>query len=45
VLTGTSRREHLVENIAAIEGSPLDGESLSSIDTLFGRVVSVTGEK
>lgn len=45
VLTGTSRREHLVENIASIEGPPLSGESLRMIDALFGRVVSVTGEK
>jgi L-galactose dehydrogenase len=45
VLTGTSRREHLVENIESIEGPPLAGETLRMIDTLFGRVVSVTGEK
>jgi L-galactose dehydrogenase len=45
VLTGTSRREHLVENIASIEGPPLSQESLRWIDGLFGRVVSVTGEK
>lgn len=45
VLTGTSRREHLVENIASIGGPPLSGESLTTIDALFGWVVSVTGEK
>lgn len=44
-LTGTSQRQHLVENIASIEGPPLSNENLRMIDSLFGRVVSVTGEK
>jgi L-galactose dehydrogenase len=45
VLTGTSQPEHLVENIASIEGAPLSDESLRMIDAMFARVVSVTGEK
>lgn len=45
VLTGTSNPAHLEENIAAIEGPPLPEEHLRMIDELFGRVMSVTGEK
>jgi L-galactose dehydrogenase len=45
VLTGTSQREHLVENIASIESASLSDASLRMIDAVFGRVVSVTGEK
>lgn len=45
VLTGTSNPAHLRENVAAIEGPPLPDEYLRKIDALFGRVVSVTGEK
>lgn len=44
VLTGTSRREHLEENIAAIEAPPLPAEHVRRIDAIFSRVTSVTGE-
>lgn len=45
VLTGTSRREHLVENIASIESAPLSDKNFRTIEALFGHVGSVTGEK
>lgn len=45
VLTGTSQREHLIENIASIEGLALSEESSRMIDALFGHVGSVTGEQ
>lgn len=44
VLTGTSRADHLIENIAAIESPPLPQAHLQKIEAIFGRVSSVTGE-
>jgi L-galactose dehydrogenase len=44
VLTGTSQREHLLQNIAAIEGPPLPAGDLQKIEAIFGAVGSVTGE-
>jgi L-galactose dehydrogenase len=44
VLTGTSQRAHLRQNIAAIEGPPLPEHDLRRIDAIFGQVDSVTGE-
>jgi L-galactose dehydrogenase len=44
VLTGTGDRDHLRQNIAAIEGPPLPEAALRRIDAIFGRVDSVTGE-
>jgi L-galactose dehydrogenase len=44
VLTGTSRREHLLGNVAAIEAAPLPEADLRRVDAIFARVDSVTGE-
>ena len=44
VLTGTSQRAHLRQNIAAIEGPPLPEQDLRRIAAIFGQVDSVTGE-
>lgn len=44
VLTGTSQRDHLQQNIAAIEKPPLPESDLRRIEAIFGRVASVTGE-
>jgi len=44
VLTGTGDRDHLRQNIAAIEGPALPEAHLRKIDAIFGRVDSVTGE-
>ena len=44
VLTGTSQRAHLQQNIVAIEGPPLPEHDLRSVEAIFGQVDSVTGE-
>jgi len=45
VLTGTSNRDHLRENIASIESPALREEDLRRIEATFGDVHSVTGEQ
>jgi aryl-alcohol dehydrogenase-like predicted oxidoreductase len=43
VLTGTGDPEHLKANVAAIQQPPLPPEVLTRLDSVFGRVDSVSG--
>ena len=43
VLTGTGKIEHLKQNVASILEPPLSAASLERLDTLFGKVASVSG--
>ena len=43
ILTGTGDPEHLKANVAAIQAPPLPPEILARLDTIFGRVDSVSG--
>lgn len=44
VLTGTGSVDHLVENVAAINGPPLPDDHLTRLQSLFGQIDSVTGD-
>ncbi len=44
VLTGTGSKAHLEANVNAIGAPPLPDELLASLDTIFGRVRSVSGD-
>ena len=43
ILTGTGNVDHLKENIDAILTGPLPGEIMQKLDSIFGRVDSVSG--
>lgn len=43
VLTGTGKIEHLKQNVASILEPPLSKTSMDRLDTLFGKVASVSG--
>jgi L-galactose dehydrogenase len=45
VLTGTSNRDHLRQNVASIEKPALRDADLRRIEAVFGAVRSVTGER
>ena len=44
VLVGTGSKEHLSENVGAINGAALSSQILERIDALFGEVNSVSGD-
>lgn len=44
VLTGTSQRDHLRQNIAAIEREPLPRHLLERVDAIFANACLLTGE-
>ncbi|MEC8299910.1 MAG: aldo/keto reductase, partial [Pseudomonadota bacterium] len=44
VLVGTGSKEHLSENVDAINGAPLPRQILERIDAVFGGVSSVSGD-
>ena len=44
VLVGTGSKEHLSENVDAINGAALSSQILDRIDALFGDVSSVSGD-
>jgi aryl-alcohol dehydrogenase-like predicted oxidoreductase len=44
VLTGTGSRDHLRDNLAAIQGPPLPKELLERLELLFGGVDCVSGQ-
>ena len=43
VLFGTGNPDHLVQNIAAINGDPLPAQVLDRLNAVFGRVDCVSG--
>ena len=43
-MTGTGNRDHLLENIEAIDGAPLPGEVRDRLVRIFGAVTSESGE-
>jgi L-galactose dehydrogenase len=44
VLTGTGSVEHLDENLAAIQAPPLPQEARATLERVFARAVSASGE-
>ena len=44
-LSGTGNPDHLARNAQSMEGPPLDAETLRRIESLFGRVTSVSGSR
>ena len=44
VLTGTGSLDHLTSNVAALTGPPLPDELMAELDSIFGKVRSVSGD-
>ena len=44
VLTGTGSPDHLSSNVAALAGPPLPDELIAGLDSIFGKVRSVSGD-
>ena len=44
VLTGTGSPDHLSSNVAALTGPPLPDELIAGLDSIFGKVRSVSGD-
>jgi len=44
VMTGTGKFQHLEQNIASIKGGPLPPEVLEKLQTMFGSVITATGD-